>query len=137
MKMSHIQPGQLIDCSSAESFSFSFICPECGDQIRSKSVRFSKAGLTPETDEKVVIYKALYERERTMAQTLAVEQVGKHFSLCPICGRLVCDHCFLVCDDLDMCISCAGKLKEHGEPVLQRKYDGRHEKGEIIECAAV
>ena len=137
MKMTHILPEQLIDCSSAESFIFSFPCPECGDYIKSTPIRFSKAGVTPQTEEKLVIYNALYEREKNSARIIAAEEIGRRFSLCPICGRLVCDHCFLVCDDLDMCISCAGKLKEHGEPVLQRKYDERHEKGEIIECAAV
>ena len=36
---------------------------------------------------------------------------------CPICKRLVCDHCFLICDDLDMCVQCAEKLNEKGTVV--------------------
>ena len=36
---------------------------------------------------------------------------------CPICKRLVCDHCFLICDDLDMCVQCAAKLNEKGTVV--------------------
>ncbi|MCI6126309.1 MAG: hypothetical protein MR738_09535 [Enterocloster clostridioformis] len=39
------------------------------------------------------------------------------FNKCPICSRLVCDRCFLVCDELDMCVSCAHYLQEQGEPV--------------------
>ena len=37
--------------------------------------------------------------------------------ICPICKRLVCDHCFLICDDLDMCVQCATKLNEKGTVV--------------------
>ena len=39
------------------------------------------------------------------------------FNICPICKRLVCDHCFLICDDLDMCVQCAAKLNERGTVV--------------------
>ena len=37
---------------------------------------------------------------------------------CPICKRLVCSRCFLICDDLDMCKQCAAHLEETGSPVL-------------------
>ena len=40
-----------------------------------------------------------------------------HYFDCPICKRLVCDHCFLICDDLDMCVQCAAKLNEKGTVV--------------------
>ena len=52
-------------------------------------------------------------------QTLeqAVEEGEQVFSVCPICGRLVCDGCFMVCEDLDMCRACAARLKENGRPV--------------------
>ena len=49
----------------------------------------------------------------------AVEEAANVFNQCPICKRLVCDYCFLICDDLDLCISCATRLQEKGEPVMQ------------------
>ena len=41
----------------------------------------------------------------------------RYFSLCPICKRLVCDRCFLLGEDIDLCTDCAAFLQEHGEPV--------------------
>ena len=116
--MIHILPDQMLDNSSQEEFRFSILCAECGEPVCSVPVRFSKAGIMPATDGKHIVYSALYEREKESARRQAVKSIGEHFSLCPICGRLVCDRCFLVCDDLDMCAACAGRLKEDGEPVL-------------------
>lgn len=36
---------------------------------------------------------------------------------CPVCKRLVCNQCFLICDDLDMCRQCAAALEQKGQPV--------------------
>ena len=47
----------------------------------------------------------------------ALNQAKEIFNICPICKRLVCDHCFLICDDLDMCVQCATKLNEKGTVV--------------------
>jgi len=118
--MIHILPDQMIDNSSADEFSFSLCCTECGKPVCSAPVRFSKAGVIPETDGKSVVFSALYKREKEAARRMAIKSIGEHFSLCPICERLVCDHCFLVCDDLDMCSACAKRLHEEGEPVIGR-----------------
>ncbi|MBE6753250.1 MAG: hypothetical protein E7559_02680 [Ruminococcaceae bacterium] len=116
--MIHILPDQMADNSSSEEFRFSIGCAECGQPVHSLPVRFSKAGVLPPTDGKQVVYTALYEREKENARRLAVKSIGEHLSLCPICGRLVCDRCFLVCEDLDMCAACAMRLQEEGEPVI-------------------
>ena len=55
---------------------------------------------------------------RAEAQGKAAGQEGKErFSVCPICRRLICDSCFLICEEMDMCRACAKRLKEDGEPV--------------------
>ena len=118
--MIHILPDQMIDNSSAEEFWFSIVCAECGEPVYSQPLRFSKAGIMPPTDGKHVVYNALYEREKEVARRLAVKSIGEHLSLCPICSRLICDHCFLVCEDLDMCKACAKRLQEEGEPVIEQ-----------------
>lgn len=51
----------------------------------------------------------------------AVKEAEKVFNLCPICNRIVCDYCFLICDDIDLCSSCASRLKETGSPVAEQK----------------
>jgi len=50
----------------------------------------------------------------------AVSEAVHHFNHCPVCGRLVCNYCFVICDDLDLCRSCATRLQETGESVLER-----------------
>ena len=52
-----------------------------------------------------------------------LRQHGAHIGPKPVvidcCGtkRLVCDACFLICDEMDLCRECAGRMKEPGEPV--------------------
>ena len=115
--MSYIMNGMLSDLSTPEEFRFSVCCSECGNMLTCKGIRFSKAGIQPESEHKRVIYKTLYEREKKVAFDKAMAQAEELFSQCPICHRLVCDICFLICEDLDMCSACAHRLQEKGVPV--------------------
>ena len=92
--MRQITKDLLTDQSVPEEFRFSLRCGECGSAWHSIPIRFSKAGIRPETEGKRVIFRALYEREREQARLRAVEAAAQSFSRCPICGRLVED-CFL------------------------------------------
>ena len=114
--MKHALRKQLIDCSDQNNFIFELICPECGKIWRSKPIRFSKAGEEPATEEKRLILKTLYEREHEHAVRKVLEEAAGFFNVCPICKKAVCDDCFLICDDIDMCRSCAEILHETGEP---------------------
>lgn len=109
----------LQDCSTQNEFIFSLRCAECGSVWKSKPVRFSRADVIPLTEGKRVIFDTLYKREKAAALEMAAQKAGEVFSQCPICHRLVCDRCFLICEELDMCVSCANHLKEHGSPVMQ------------------
>lgn len=115
--MGHIKKELLIDYSTQNAFCFSLCCEKCGNVWKSSPIAFSKAGMIPETDGKQEIYDVLYRREKNEALNRAEEQACKDFNRCPVCGRLVCDRCFLLCTDLDMCADCAKRLKEKGEPV--------------------
>ena len=104
--------------STEDIFRFHIRCNACGNLYANRPIRFSKAGIEPPTTEKRILYRAVYEQEFTSARQSAIEQATEHFNHCPICKRIVCNQCFLICDDLDMCRDCAGKLKEIGTPVL-------------------
>ena len=39
------------------------------------------------------------------------------FRVTDVTKRLVCDACFLICDEMDLCRECAARMKEPGEPV--------------------
>ena len=87
------------DCSTIGEFRFLLRCQECGRTWHSSPVHFSKAGTKPETEG--------------MRAVDALEI----FSQCPVCGRLVCDRCFLICEDLDLCAACAKALQVRGDIV--------------------
>lgn len=107
----------LEDCSTGDAFCFSLHCGVCGSLWRSEPIPFSKAGVDPPTEGKRIIYEAIYQREKARARELAAKEGEQVFNICPICGRLACNDCFLVCDDLDMCGECASRLNERGDPV--------------------
>ena len=105
------------DCSTIGEFRFLLRCQECGRTWHSSPVRFSKAGTKPETEGMRAVFRALYERERAAAREKAAAEASETFSRCPVCGRLVCDRCFLICEDLDLCTACTEALQMRGSVV--------------------
>lgn len=103
--------------STREVFLFRITCANCGRGYSNKPVRFSKADVVPATQNKKIIYDALYEQELQAVRQLAIRVAEEQMNFCPICKRLVCNQCFLICDDLDMCRDCAITLEENGVPV--------------------
>ena len=85
------------DCSTIGEFRFLLRCQECGRTWHSSPVRFSKAGTKPETEGMRAVFRTLYEREREASREKAAAEASEIFSQCPVCGRLVCDRCFLIC----------------------------------------
>ena len=108
----------LENLSTKDVFLFRIACGECGSEFANKQVKFSKAGITPQTQSKKIIYDAVYEQEFQSARLSAIRDAAEQLNYCPICKRLVCNRCFLICDDLDMCKQCAAQLEEKGSPVL-------------------
>ena len=108
---------QFQDLSEQDSFCFALTCGGCGRNWISTPKRFSKSGATSVSDEKQIVYSILYQREHKQAQEEAAKQAVFHFNRCPVCERLVCNDCFVVCEDLDMCCECAERLNEKGESV--------------------
>ncbi len=108
----------LENLSTREIFLFRIACASCGAEYGGKPVRFSKAGIPPKTQGKRIIFDTLYEQEFRAARLSAIRDAAEHLNYCPICKRLVCNRCFLICEDLDMCKQCAAHLEETGSPVL-------------------
>ena len=108
----------LENLSSKEVFLFRVICGSCGSEYGNRPIRFSKAEAPPTTHSKQIIYDAIYEQEFYAAKQVAIRNAAEQMNYCPICKRLVCNQCFLICDDLDMCTQCATELEQQGNPVL-------------------
>ena len=116
--MKHIISVQLADQSDSERLCFSLTCKECRSEWRSPVSRFSKSGEEPQTEARRIITRAMYQREHRQAKEHALCESVQHFNICPLCHGLVCNYCFIICEDLDMCRSCAAALEEHGEVVM-------------------
>ena len=113
----------LENLSTRELFLFRIACGACGTEYANKPVRFSKAGEVPGSAKKKIIFDAIYEQEFQSAKISAVRAAAEHLNYCPICKRLICNRCFLICDDLDMCRQCASALEETGIPVVMDILD--------------
>lgn len=113
----------LENLSTKEVFLFRVACASCGAEYGNKPKRFSKAGIAATTQSKQIIHDALYEQEFRSARQTAIRCAAEDMNYCPICKRLVCNQCFLICDDLDMCRQCAAALEQTGAPVLSGVID--------------
>ncbi len=96
----------LIDCSTPDEFCFSLCCMECKTVWKSTPIRFSKAGKKPENENRKIIYDMLYDREKNLAFQNVLNQAKEIFNICPICKRLVCDHCFYLWLSGYVCAMC-------------------------------
>ena len=114
----------LENLSTREVFLFRIACAGCGESFGNQPIRFSKAGAELMSEAKRIIAETLYQREHMQAMDHAVSEAVHHFNSCPVCGRLVCNYCFVICDDLDLCRACASNLQETGESVLDRLSEG-------------
>ena len=108
----------LDDKSDKNEFLFRVCCDRCHKEYQSHPRRFSKAGEDPPTDEKPVLYVAIYEQEHRVARQDAVAQLAERFNYSPIRKQVVRDDCFLICADIDMWRGYAERLQETGVSVL-------------------
>ena len=108
----------LENLSTRDVFLFRIACGACGKEYGNKPMRFSKAEVIPQTPKKAALYEILYAQELQTARLSAVRDAAEHLNYCPICKRLVCNRCFLICEDLDMCKQCAAAMEETGIPVV-------------------
>ena len=108
----------LENLSTRDVFLFRVVCGSCGTEYGNKPIRFSKAEVIPQTPKKAALYEILYAQELQTARLSAVRDAAEHLNYCPICKRLVCNRCFLICEDLDMCKQCASAMEETGIPVV-------------------
>ena len=72
--MREIVDAILKDCSTREVFSFSVRCAECGEVWKSRQIRFSKAGVSPLSEGKRIVFDTLYQKEHERARNAAMSQ---------------------------------------------------------------
>lgn len=118
----------LEDRSTRECFLFRIRCGVCGRSLSAGPMGFSRAGVRPATGQKQVLFDILYRQEYADARSRAVRQVAEQLNRCPVCMRLVCNRCFWICADLDLCCECAAAAGEAGVSVDSGDPDGPAER---------
>ena len=113
----------LENLSTREVFLFRVVCASCGLEYGNKPIRFSKAGVSEVSPGSQILHDALYEQEFRSARLTAIRDAAEQLNYCPVCKRLVCNRCFLICEDLDMCKNCAAELEQQGHPVMPDVLD--------------
>ena len=88
---------KMTDESSNGKYRFTFYCDVCEKPYQSPAyASLSENGPDPRTRE--TEHNDAYER--------ANNEVLKSVNRCPACQRVVCDDCFNILDDTDMCKMC-------------------------------
>jgi hypothetical protein len=94
------------DYSGAESFSFGFSCDICGKEWKSPVTPFETDGMAIEHEEARTL---LWAKEHSAAFEQANLEAHIQFNLCPLCGKWVCDSCFVEKEQSDVCRECGNK----------------------------
>ena len=96
---------KMTDESAGGVYRFTFYCDICGKSLQSP-VYQSMAGDSGDEAMRKAEYEDAYGR--------ANREMLKKFSRCPVCQRVVCDECFDVYGDYDMCVECR-QSRRHGD----------------------
>jgi len=85
-----------IDHSSADHFGFSFFCDRCGKEWKSQTLPFNYGNFSIIENEEA--RQLIWAQEHKAAFEHANLEAHMRFSLCPICGKWVCDDCIILED---------------------------------------
>jgi hypothetical protein len=87
---------KITDKSGNGLYSFTFYCDICDYPYYSAVYQSEPGQVTADTRE--TEYIAAYER--------ANRDAIKNYNRCPVCNKIVCDDCFRLEDETDMCLFC-------------------------------
>jgi len=97
---------KMTDESKDGVYAYTFYCDICGKPWRSEPY------YTASPDE---IDPLVRESERVAAYERANREALNWLSRCPVCKQVVCDQCFDILDDNDMCAQCAAKEQSRSD----------------------
>ena len=103
---------KMTDESEGGIYRFTFYCDNCGAPRQSEAYQsISEEALSPEKRE--IEHNDAYERANHAAMSW--------FNRCPGCKRYVCDYCYRVLDNMDLCDECAAHLTKQ-DSLLARSH---------------
>ena len=107
---------KIIDRSTDEFFKFEFHCDRCGVGWESETYYFEHGFLDKLTEGEQRAKNIMWKVEHDAALERANLEARLRFNQCNSCGRIICDECFAIEEERDLCLDCA-----RGNSSLKRK----------------
>ena len=105
---------KMTDESGGGTYRFTFYCDVCGKPYQSPAYD-STVVTVPDRRAQEIEYNDAYER--------ANNEVLKNFNRCPACQRVVCDECFNILEDMDICRVCSAPATAE---IIRRDRNGTY-----------
>ncbi len=99
------------DKSTDRFFKFSFYCDRCGKEWTSDPYYFENAFSEKLTDGERRAKDIMWRVDHDAAFERANLEARLRFDRCNVCGKTVCDDCFAMEEDAELCLDCAGKRR--------------------------
>lgn len=96
---------QYKDLSTPDNFAFVFCCDRCDKEWQSEIYALNLRGFELPLNEKIRCM--LWNQQHDEAYERANLEAISHFNRCPECSRMVCDNCFCILEEWDLCKDCA------------------------------
>ncbi len=100
---------KIIDRSTDEFFKFEFHCDRCGTGWVSETYNFEHGFPDKLTEGEKRAKEIMWKVEHDAALERANLEARLRFNQCNSCGRIVCDECFAMDEDEEICVDCARK----------------------------
>ena len=98
---------KIIDRSTDAFFKFEFHCDRCGAGWESERYCFEHGFPEKLTEGEQRAKNIMWKVEHDAALERANLEARLRFNQCNSCGRIVCDECFAMDEEEDLCIDCA------------------------------
>ena len=97
------------DRSTDRFFQFSFYCDRCGKKWTSEQYPFVHGFSKELTDDERKAKEILWRIDHDAAFERANLEARLRFNSCKACGAIVCDECFAMEEEDDLCVDCANR----------------------------
>ena len=110
---------QFRDRSTERFFQFSFYCDRCGREWTSEQYPFVHGFPEELSEDERRAKEILWRIDHDAAFERANLEARLRFNSCKACGKIVCDGCFAVWEEEDLCVDCAAQARGAGETPLK------------------
>ena len=109
------------DRSTDRFFQFSFYCDSCGKEWTSEEYPFVHGFSDKLTEDERRAKEILWRSDHDAAFERANLEARLRLNACKSCGSVVCDECFAMEEEDDLCVDCASRKNSPDEQNKSRR----------------